>query len=287
MSTLGQLRQEIVQIAPGVALPVIDGFIRDRYTQVLDRLNWTRLHAQTILEIPSTYNAGAVAATNGLTAVTGTGTTWTAAMTGRMFRIGSENQWYSFTYVSATSGTLDRAYMGSTASGLSYKLNQNLLTLPAEARIVEDVICLDPPRALDKTDVLRAADGYPNRAVYGTPTEWLEQMDTQSSSPAIQVELLPVPDAATSIQVNYVYDASAPTSTASSFAPWVRNGTLKSGVLADVSMIAKDFNSTDRYERQFEQRVQQAVANDCQRRGGVRIEMATSMTDHRIRRWLR
>jgi hypothetical protein len=286
MSTLGQLRQEIVQIAPGVALPVIGGFIRDRYTQVLDTLNWTRLYAQAILEIPSTYNTGTVAVTNGTTALTGAGTTWTALMTGRMFRIGSESQWYNFSYLSATTGTLDRAYMGTTAAAAGYKLNQNLVVLPAEARIIEDVICLDPPREMDRMGTVRAAEAYPNRAVYGNPLYWLEQMDTQSTAPAIQVELLPVPDTATSIQVNYIYDAAAPASTSSSFAPWVRNGTLKSGVLADVSMVQKDFNSADRYERQFAQRVQQAVANDCQRRGPVRMEMASRLTEHRVRRWL-
>ena len=53
---------------------------------------------QTVAE--HTTGTGTIGVTNGSTAVTGTGTSWTAAMTGRKFRITGDNEWYTFTYVS-------------------------------------------------------------------------------------------------------------------------------------------------------------------------------------------
>lgn len=67
------------------------------------------------------YYATGTVTTNGTTAVTGSGTTWTSTMDQMWMQIGST--WYQFTYSSATTGTLSATV--PTASGQAYIL-QNL-----------------------------------------------------------------------------------------------------------------------------------------------------------------
>ncbi|MGD0497556.1 MAG: hypothetical protein ABSC23_03870 [Bryobacteraceae bacterium] len=76
----------------------------------------------------SSYRDGTASVTNGSTAVTGTGTTWTSAMTGRWFipRESGCNYMYKFTYVSATSGTLNSAYNCATNATMEYFLNDDI-----------------------------------------------------------------------------------------------------------------------------------------------------------------
>ena len=79
----------------------------------------------------SYYSTGTVAITKGANALTGTGTTWTSAMTGMTFRIDGDSEEYIFTYVSATTGTLDKNYNDTTRTLSTYKIN------PEGLRIVQ------------------------------------------------------------------------------------------------------------------------------------------------------
>jgi len=76
-----------------------------------------------------TYNTGTVNVTNGSTAITGIGTTWTPDMTGKLFisRISGCDVAYLFTYVSATSGTLSAPYECATVLGIEYQLTDVIL----------------------------------------------------------------------------------------------------------------------------------------------------------------
>lgn len=68
------------------------------------------------------YTTGTITTlANGGTAVTGSGTTWTAAMVGRYFKVDADGFWYEITAVgSATTLTIKRVYMGtSIAAGTS------------------------------------------------------------------------------------------------------------------------------------------------------------------------
>jgi hypothetical protein len=50
MSTYGELRSRLSQQFPGIRLGMWDGWIADRYVQILDRLDWSRAEKQTALE---------------------------------------------------------------------------------------------------------------------------------------------------------------------------------------------------------------------------------------------
>jgi len=68
------------------------------------------------------YNTGTVAVTKGSATITGSSTVWTAQMNGLPFRVIGNSAEYIFTYISATSGTLDRIYEGTTASADTYQI---------------------------------------------------------------------------------------------------------------------------------------------------------------------
>lgn len=61
------------------------------------------------------YSTGTVSVTKDSASITGTAE-WTAEMSGLPFRRDSDSTEYVFTYVSATSGTLDRTYQGTTGT---------------------------------------------------------------------------------------------------------------------------------------------------------------------------
>lgn len=116
MQTYGQLRLRVAQRAPGISLELIDGFFQDRYTQILDKLPWKRLEAESVLQCPPSYNIGTITATQGSSLIVGSGTAWTTALDGLTIRINNNQEFYTFTYVSGTEATLDRPYEALTNS---------------------------------------------------------------------------------------------------------------------------------------------------------------------------
>ncbi|MDI6788028.1 MAG: hypothetical protein QME51_06630 [Planctomycetota bacterium] len=70
------------------------------------------------------YNTGTVTATSGSTTISGSGTTFTAAMVGMVFRVsGDDAEYLVSTFTSTTSIAINKNYGGSTASGSSYAIN--------------------------------------------------------------------------------------------------------------------------------------------------------------------
>ena len=116
MASYGSIRLRLSKLAPGVDLELLDGWIQDRYTQILDELPWKRLEAESIFQSPASYSAGTVAATQGSNAIVGTGTNWTQQMTGLMIRINNGTEFYSIaSWTDATHITLDRGFEQETA----------------------------------------------------------------------------------------------------------------------------------------------------------------------------
>jgi hypothetical protein len=116
----GQLRMLLSKAAPGIDLELVDNWIQTRYTErVLSAIPWKRSENVSVLQSPASVNSGTVTVNQGSNAITGVGTAWTAALTGLMIRIGCGPEYYQFTYASATTGTLDRNYEGSTGAILT------------------------------------------------------------------------------------------------------------------------------------------------------------------------
>jgi len=275
--TYGEIRLFLTQWAPGTPLNLISGWIQDRYSEILGRLMWTRQKAQIVLQAAASYATGTVAVTAGGTELVGTGTTWTSDMNGRLIRINEQAAFYTFTFVDATNATIDRAYEGETESGLSYRIDQNLIYLPPEARAVEQVRRMDPPGVLTRWDTLTSGEDMPNRASYGTPLHWLQHMDSQTEYPVIQLELLPIPELLSSYPITYWYEDVPPTATATTLLPWMQPGAIKAGVQADISGWQKDYTGQALWEKKFEDRVLQMQANDHQRKGQTHMRLSPWM----------
>lgn len=114
--TYGQLRLVIQKENVGADLDLLDSYVQNRYTEILDQLPWKRQEAESVLQSPPSYAVGTVSASQGSNMITGTGTNWTTAMNGLMIRIANTSEFYQFTFVTPTSATIDRGYEGATAS---------------------------------------------------------------------------------------------------------------------------------------------------------------------------
>lgn len=72
------------------------------------------------------YTTGTVSLTNGSATVTGSGTTFTAAMVGRWFKANTDGTWYKITgFTSTTVLTINRTFEGTTAASLAYTIGES------------------------------------------------------------------------------------------------------------------------------------------------------------------
>lgn len=269
--TWGEIRAEIATLAPGKGNDQLARWIARVYREILDRRDWVGLHQPGTLQLVAAYSAGTVALTNGSMAVVGTSTIFTPAMTGRKFRVIAGEEWYTFTYLSATSGTLDRAYEGTTDAAAGYTIYQDRYTLPAQVKIVEHVGG-EPPITIDE---LRG-----QFFTTGKPQFWALAEDTDEASPGgvlHTVELRPAPDVAMSLPYRYLisvfeFDGY---NTSDSPLPWVSADAIVAGVLQRAGV--QDSSEFDRFVALMERQ-------DNQRIAPTQMQMAERFTAHRRRR---
>lgn len=262
--TYGQLRLQITQENPGIALEKVDGWIQDRYTEILDRIEWKRTEAESVIQVPASYQTGTVVATQGSTAIVGTGTTFTAAMTGSIIRLDDTSEFYQFTYVDATHATLDRGWEHPTTIASTFRIDRAVYLLPKDCRILKDCRGFHdwelPLERVTPGELNRRAG---QRRTYGTPQMYAPSFDNFSDPPIMQVELYPIPDSPNtnsetlSYVVTYDFDSSliAPSSTGSSLLPWVRPAALKAGVKASKLLDMKDWNGAKKMQEEMDRLV--------------------------------
>ncbi len=263
--TYGQLRLQITQENPGIPLEKLDGWIQDRYTEILDRVEWKRTQAESVIVAPASYQDGTIIATEGSATIAGFGTAWTTAMSGRTIRIDNQSEFYQFTYVSANVGLLDRGWEHPSTTASTYRIDQSVFLLPADCRIVKDCRGLhDWEMSLERVTPGELNRRAGQRTTYGTPQMYAPTFDNFSDPPIMQVELYPIPESPNtdaedlSYAVTYDFDSSdiAPTQTSSSLLPWVRPSALKAGVKASMLLDAKDWNGATKMQQEMDRLVQ-------------------------------
>jgi len=285
MATYGEIRRELVQLCAGSRLDQIDGWIRDRYIEILDALDWTRLQKTVALSLPAEINAGTVDLVNGSANVTGSATGWTVAISGRRFRVTGQSEYYTVTYVSATSATLDRPYLGETDTELAYRINSPSVALPADCRSIEEAQLLDPARAIEIRSLARMAEVDPAYAQYGPPTWVAWQFDSATNPPMPQLRLWPVPVEAATLVINYTADGDLGNGSSQSLLPWIRPGALKAGVQADHARWIRDFVAAEVYERRFGDLRRDMTRAEAGRTPPEQIAMNPYYTRHRRARY--
>lgn len=112
--------------------------VNDVYSRIIPaRHEYEWMQKSGFLTLDAAYTTGTVAVDAGGTALTGTDTVWTAAMTGRKIWIGSNNDIYTFTYVSPTTATISPSYTGSTAeTAATYSIFETDYALAADYDIM-------------------------------------------------------------------------------------------------------------------------------------------------------
>ena len=110
---------------------LVKQWINQTQDEVQSFFDWPFLVTSDWLQTVAEYTTGTgtINVTNGSKDVSGTGTSWTAAMTGRKFNITGDNEWYIFTYASGTTGTLDRVYEGTTSTTADYSIYKDVYRL--------------------------------------------------------------------------------------------------------------------------------------------------------------
>lgn len=281
--TYGQIRLQLTQEYPAVSVEILDGWIQERYTEILDLLSWKRQEAESVFQAPDSYATGTVAATRGSTAVVGTDTVFTTQMSGLIIRIADDESYYQFQQTSATGGTLDRAYEGPTGTGYSFRIDQSLFTMPAEARHIVAVRPLhDLKHPLEVVTPGELGRISPQRTVYGTPRYVAATWDAFTDPPVLQFELFPIPSSPNaggdtlSWAVSYQFDAAEidPMQTSVSLLPWVRPAALKEGVRANVARSMKDYAGAVAFEARMASLVQAMLRINALQRGPQTIRTA-------------
>lgn len=284
--TYGALRMRLKKLAPGVDLELIDGWIQDRYTKILDKVPHKRLEAEIVIQAPLSYATGTIAVTQGDATITGTGTSWTAAMSGLAIRIAAQEEYYQLTVTNGTSAELDRPYERADATGQTYRIDQPVYVMPATCRIIRAVAPLH-----DRLDNLEIVTPYEldrisiSRNSYGTPKYAAPHWDNFSDPPRMQLELYPIPQSPTSQgavpswAVDMIQDAPSfdPEVTSANVLPWVRPAALVAGCLSDVNLHLKDFQAMALYKTQFDEALMEMLQTNALQRGPQQIKLAREL----------
>ncbi len=131
--TFQQIWNKVLLRCPAASSFLARDWVNNAFRQVAERRRWSWLVKYSQFLVPALYNTGTVTLTRGAVGVTGSGTTFTAAMVGRQFRIGTGTPIYTIaTYVNATSITLDSAWGGDSVAASSYQIYQCYFTPPSD-----------------------------------------------------------------------------------------------------------------------------------------------------------
>lgn len=100
------------------------------------------------------YETGTVSVTNGSKTVTGSGTTFTAAMVGRKIRVNDEEAYYKIAaYVGTTEVTLEVPYQGSADSALTYSIYKDEYKLNADVDVYKILRHIEDGQSLTSGEV--------------------------------------------------------------------------------------------------------------------------------------
>jgi hypothetical protein len=281
--TFGQIRGVCAKLpsGAGVDLDIVGRYLNDRIQTIVRHIDWTRLKGETTLQTTAIYETGTVAITNGLTALTLTGGTWTAAMTGREIRLQEDDPFYLFTRTGATTGTIERAYEGETVTEATYRIFQRIYALPSDLGSIKSLKIPFTDADLDQTELEDLDKRDPARVVYGRPATFVPVKDSADVPPVPQVELWPIPEVSEGYPLRYQKKVARITSTATYIQDWISTECLFAGVEADLLALSKDYAGAQSKEQKFISLLAEMVKEDCRRRVPQQLRMADRLVRHR------
>lgn len=143
--TFDELKTEVATVigtgarAGDVMRTSIGRWINQACRRIAYAYPWDERRDEQRIPTVATYSTGTATFTQGSTAVTGSGTTFTAAMVGRKIALAVGSPYYRIkTYTSATAITLADAYAETTATGHAYVIYQDEYDLAANTHSIEN-----------------------------------------------------------------------------------------------------------------------------------------------------
>jgi hypothetical protein len=267
-------------------------WINERIRQVTDRRNWSWLDAEGVFSLVDDYTTGTVTVTEGSTTVTGDSTVWTSAMVGRLFRVGTNRDYY---LVSAVGGntdlTLDANYEQSTASGSSYALYAHRYNLASDCAVVYRVWIPRTGKKMQQVSDESINRTFSGRVQTGDPVWWAHV--SSSDAGVEQIEVYPLPNRVLTLRYQYRKRLTTLTLDTDTIPQDMRADTIANGVLSYGyrQMSAKGNQAApfysqeaDKYELLFERGVAEMEKKDHREGRSKRIRLARQYTSHRLSR---
>lgn len=180
--TFGEIWNKVLLYAPGTPVPLAQQFVRNAYNQCLTQHYWSELLAEGEKVIADSYSTGTVTVTNGSTAVTGSGTTWTSDMENLQIVITGNNSGEFYTVVTVSDVDaliLDRAYEGPDATDTDYYIQELYVEFPSDLQTLDDIRDYNSnwrlrrmahqQNYIDRVDAKRTSSGNPIMYVNAPP----------------------------------------------------------------------------------------------------------------------
>jgi len=216
MATVHEARVRVQELIPReTALRGFLGMVKWTLAHIRQRSYgsmWSFDFGSASFDTVASYDTGTVDVTNGDTAITGNSTVWTSAMTGRKIRI--NNIVYTFTYVSGTSGTLDKSYVGDTDTAVNYIIYQDIYALDGDSandvRTVERLWDETNEVSLSAQDTLRLKSLDNSTATSSVRTRYYS-LEGRDSSNNPQLRVWPYPTDVARIRYFYTKRHTVPT----------------------------------------------------------------------------
>lgn len=235
-STFELLWKRILLYAPRCPLPLAQEFVNTAYSRALEGRQWSGLRVDTEVNIPAAYTTGMAGLVNASAAVSGSGTTWTSAMVGRQFLVGSRAPVYTIATVpTATSLTLDRVYGGNTVISTAYEITLMHLSMPTDFSSLESVRDTDNnwklhtqfhQLQLDKWDAQRSTTG----------TSWVLAAAPRSSADVVRYELWPRTTGGKVLTIRYFKKPSLLSANADAPIFPIRGDVLRHGAMVELAL---------------------------------------------------
>lgn len=235
--TFEQVYRELLLYAPACPVPLAEHWVRNRYRQVCEGRQWSFLRAADQFLVADAYSTGTVTVTRSSTTVTGSGTAWTTAMSGRQVKFSSTSPVYTITITAsdelAQTLTLDKAFGGTTAAGVSYQILQCYVTAPTN--FLTFLSCVNVSNMwrlwvnffttedLDRIDPIRTSSGQP----------YLVAALRNTSAEVAQFELWPHPTSQAQYPFTYIKRVTDFAS-GTTLPTLIRGDILLKGALADL-----------------------------------------------------
>lgn len=137
--TVSELLIGVQEVFPAADLSGFFRVLNRTVRKMAKSHRWNFLRTSVNIQLIEGYSDGTVLITEGSTTVTGTDTTWTSAMSGRKISFSGDLAFYTFTFVSTTSGTLDRNYAKDTDTAATYKIFQDTYAMPSDLLRIEAI----------------------------------------------------------------------------------------------------------------------------------------------------